>query len=264
MAITFDPSKYEIARGSVFLNPFDANDVPTGERHVGNAPAFAVAVESETADHYSSEAGLREKDDSTLIEINRTAKMTVDNMTSANVAMFLAGSEETVSQTADAVTAEAINGVVQGRFYQLGQSTSQPAGWRNVSAVVVKDDATPTPTTFTVGDDYEVDAALGRIRIVVGGAITSGTNLRIDYSKPATTWNRIKTGSSGQLRCALRIVANNAKGDNRDWYFPLVTLTPDGEIPVIAEGTDYSSMGFSVDILKPANAEAIYIDGRPA
>ncbi|MBW7896524.1 MAG: hypothetical protein H3C27_15560 [Opitutaceae bacterium] len=264
MAITFDANKYQIPRGRVYFDPFDANDARTGERHLGNCPAFAVAAESEKADHYSSETGLREKDDSTLIEINRTAKMTVDNMTAANVALFLAGSEETVSQTADAVVAEEIDGVVQGRFYQLGQSTSQPAGWRNVSAVVVKDDATPTPTTFTVGDDYEVDAALGRIRIVVGGAITSGTNLRIDYSKPATTWGRIKTGSSGELRGALRIVADNAKGDNRDWYCPLVTLTPDGEIPVIAEGTDYSTMGFSVDILKPANAEAIYIDGRPA
>ncbi len=46
-----------------------------------------------------------------------------------------------------------------------------------------------------------------------------------------------------------------------DFYFPLVSLAPTGELPVIAEGTDFSSMSFDVDILKPAGGEAIYVDG---
>ena len=35
------------------------------------------------------------------------------------------------------------------------------------------------------------------------------------------------------------IVADNASGTNRDWYMPSVTLTPSGELPIVAEDLGY-------------------------
>lgn len=58
-------------------------------------------------------------------------------------------------------------------------------------------------------------------------------------------------------------MSDNATGDQRDFYMPRVSLVPSGEIPVIAEGTDFAQMTFDADVLKPANGEAIYVDGMP-
>jgi hypothetical protein len=53
-------------------------------------------------------------------------------------------------------------------------------------------------------------------------------------------------------------------GTNRDWWFPSAALSPTGELPLIQDGTDYSQFGFDVEVLKPDNGEAVYVDGRAA
>jgi hypothetical protein len=263
MAVTYESNKYQIPRGRVYFDPYDSNDALTGERYLGNVPGFTVSVETESAEHFSSETGLRQKDAAILLEVTRTATMTVDNMSTVNVGMFLSGAESTVTQTSTTVSNEA-HTVLQGRYYQLGYTTGTPAGARVISAVTVTDAA--GTTTYDVGDDYNLDLDLGRIQIVEGGAIAaSGAQIiHVDYTRPAKSWDRVATGGEAQLYGAMRVVADNASGDNRDFYMPYVSLLPSGEMPVIAEGTDFASMQFTVEVLKPASMEAIYIDGRPA
>lgn len=261
MPLAYENTELQIPRGRVFFDPFDTNGNRTGERAFGNCPAFTLTVASTKFEHYSSETGLRQKDASATIEVNRTGKLSSDNMTAGNLALFLSGEEETVSQALGTVSNEA-HTVIQGRFYQLGQTESNPAGVRNVTAVVVTDVA--GTTTYIAGTDYNVDLPLGRLQIIKGGAIADADVVHVDYSRPVATWSRIKTGANSEITGALRIVADAAIGANRDWYMPKVTLTPDGDIPVIQDGTDAAKMGFGVEVLKPANAEAIYIDGRPA
>ena len=74
----------------------------------------------------------------------------------------------------------------------------------------------------------------------------------------------MKSGATAEVSGSLRVVADNASGTNRDWFMPKVTLTPSGDLPVIQEGTDFTTMEFGVEALKSANREALYIDGRPA
>lgn len=260
MAVTYASNEYQIPRGRVFFDPLDINDARTGERYLGNCPAFTVSVETEKAEHYSSETGLKQKDQTIVLQVNRTAEITCDNMSGANVALFLSGEESTVSQGSASVTNEAIS-VIPGRYYQLGQTDQNPQGARSVSAVVVTNVA--GTTTYALGTDYELDADLGRLHILAGGTIGTAT-IHVDYTKAVKTWSRITTGANSELKGVLRIVSDNASGANRDFVFPLVTLTPNGELPVIADGTEFAQVGFSVEILKPANAEAMYIDGRPA
>lgn len=262
MSITYERNQYQIPRGRVFFDPFDANDQPTGERPFGNCPGVTINIESEKADHYSSETGLRQKDASVVVEVSRAGELQCDNWSSSNLELFLAGTSETVTQNDDPVIDEE-HVVIQGRHYQLGRSVGNPAGARNVTELVVTSDDTE-PVPFAAGVDYEVDLAMGRIRIVPGGAIGDGDTILCSYEKPAATWDRVKTGAVSELRGALRVIADNASGANRDWYMPEVTLTPNGELPVIAEGVEFVPMGFSLEVLKPANGEAIYVDGRPA
>ncbi|MDQ7990179.1 MAG: hypothetical protein REI09_11155 [Candidatus Dactylopiibacterium sp.] len=260
MALKYEKNEYQIPRGRVFFDPFDAAGLRTGESPFGNCPSFSISIESTKTDHYSSETGLRQKDGSVVVEVNRTAQITCDNVSAENLARYLAGSIEEVSQAATAVTDEA-HTVLPGRFYQLGQTETNPAGARSVSALSVKDSS---DQLLTLGTDYAVDLELARLQILVGGAITDAEAVKVSYTPAAKKWKRIKTGAVTELAGALRVVADNAAGANRDYYGPSVTLTPSGELPVIADGTDWVTMTFDLELLKPANQEALYVDNRPA
>lgn len=260
MALTYSQNKYTIPRGRVFFNPINtATDEYMGELCMGNCPSLGLSIETEKAEHYSSETGLREKDASVVLEVKRTGSLTCDNMSGTNVALFLSGSTGTITQAGASVTDEVID-VIPGRYYQLGLGSSTPVGARKVSAVVVTNSA--GTTTYVAGTDYLLDADRGRLQILATGTIVAG-EIKVDYTKAATTWEGIRSGAAGELLGALRIVSDNATGDQRDFYMPRVSLVPSGEIPVIAEGTDFAQMTFDVDVLKPANGEAIYVDGMP-
>lgn len=261
MPITHITNEYAIPRGRVYFDRFDANGLPTGEIPLGNCPGFTFTAETEKAEHFSSESGLAEKDAALIVRVNRTGSLTCDNFSLANLALFVSGSTETQSQTAGDVADEA-HTVSPGRIYQLGADSGAPAGVRNITDVVVK--SADGVTTYVLGTAYNTDLELGRVQIIAGGPIAAATAVKISYKTTTKSWTRVKSGATAEVSGSLRVIADNASGTNRDWFMPKVTLTPSGEIPVIQEGTDFTTMEFGVEVLKAANREALYIDGRPA
>lgn len=261
MPIVHITNEYAIPRGRVYFDRFDANGLPTGEIPLGNCPGFTFTAETEKAEHFSSEAGLAEKDAALIVRVNRTGSLTCDNFSLSNLALFVSGDSETQTQASGTVTDEA-HTVLPGRIYQLGVSNDAPAGVRNITSVVVEPAA--GGAAYVAGTDYNTDLELGRLQIIAGGAISASTAVHVSYSRPAGTWTRVKSGSTAEVSGSLRVIADNASGTNRDWFMPKVTLTPSGEIPVIQEGTDFTTMEFGVEVLKASNREALYIDGRPA
>jgi hypothetical protein len=179
----------------------------------------------------------------------------------SNLALFVSGSQETQTQAAGSVTNE-VHTVTPGRIYQLGSSALAPAGVRNITTVVVTNAA--GTTTYALDTDYVLDLDMGRLQILPGSTIPAGTVVHVDYATTAKSWSRVKSGATAEVSGSLRVIADNASGTNRDWYMPKVTLTPSGDIPIIQEGTDFTTMEFGVEVLKSANLEALYIDGRPA
>lgn len=261
MPITHITNEYAIPRGRVYFDRFDANGLPTGEIPLGNCPGFTFTAETEKAEHFSSEAELAEKDAALIVKVNRTGSLTCDNFSTDNLALFVSGSTETQTQSAGDVTDEA-HTVHPGRIYQLGAGSGAPAGVRNITDVVVK--SADGVTTYVLGTAYNTDLELGRVQIIAGGPIAAATAVKVSYKTTAKSWTRVKSGATAEVSGALRVIADNASGTNRDWFMPKVTLTPSGEIPVIQEGTDFTTMEFGVEVLKAANREALYIDGRPA
>ena len=259
MALTYLSNQYAIPRGRVFFDPRDANEELMGEIYMGNCPGVNLSIDTEKAEHFSSEKGLREKDASLIVQVNRTGTITCDNFSAANFALWLSGTRTTVAQGATPVTAE-VRAVEPGRYYQLGATSASPLGVRNVSAVTVKN--VGATVTYIAGTDYNVDLETGRVQILAGGAIVAG-DVEFGYTPVAGTFEGVKSGAAAELSGALRIVSDNASGGNRDFYMPKVTLTPSGDLPIIAEGTDFVQMEFGLEVLKSANAEAIYADGRP-
>lgn len=259
MPIQHIKNDYLIPRGRVYFDPYNASEELTGEIPLGNCPGFTIAISTEKAEHFSSETGLKEKDGSWNLQVNREGSVTCDNFSPANAALWLSGTHEKKVQSADAVVGE-VRRVIPGRQYQLGATAANPLGVRNVTGVTVK--SVNGSTVYDAGTHYNVDLATGRVQIIEGGGISEG-DVAFGYTPVAATFDAVKSGGKAELQGALRVVSDNATGGNRDWYLPKVTLTPNGDLPLIAEGTDVVQMEFGLEVLKSANAEAIYCDGRP-
>lgn len=259
MPLTHVKNEYTIPRGRAYFDPYDANEELTGEIPFGNTPNTTLSISRESADHYSSETAASELDFTYEGRVDRTGALDVDNMSMQNYAWWLSGTKQAITQAATSVTGE-LRKVEPGRYYQLGAGVANPLGVRNVSAVTVKDEA--GTDTYDAGVDYNVDLETGRVQIIEGGGIVAG-KVQFGYTPVAGTFMRVKTGAKGQVMGALRIVADAAAGKNRDVYMPKVVLTPNGDLPLVTDSNDLVRLQFSMKVLKPANAEAIYADGRP-
>ena len=146
-----------------------------------------------------------------------------------------------------------------GLFYQLGTSPSLPAGLRNIKNVVIKKGAGFADTVAT--SDYQVDEDLGRVYILpTAVGITAETEVQITYDTDASTREQI-ISSSNSIYGAIRFVSNNPKGVNRDYYFPYVKLSPDGDYNL--KGDEWMTIGFTMEILKKGSLESVYVDTRP-
>lgn len=253
-------NNYVLGKGKLFFDPWDSSNNTTGERAFGNCPGFEISVNSTSLEHFSSESGIKQKDDEVLLEVTRSASITCDNITENNMALFIIGTASTPSQASGSVVDEVIT-VKKDRYYQLGYSTSNPSGVRNVSSVVVTDNA--GTTTYASGTDYTLDATLARIYIPTTSTITDAQVIKVDYTKAAVSRNQVQSASLTATTGALRFVADNPKGTNRDLYAPKVNLKPNGSYKWI--GDTWMEVAFNCEFLqKDTSTPALFIDGRAA
>lgn len=253
--------QYAILSGEMYFEPL-VNGVYQGERYLGNAPSAEISIEPQKLDHYDADTNEVSKDFSFATRVDRTMTLTLDELSEENAALFFSATASTVTQTATPVVDELHADVQQGRYYQLGQTTGNPTGVRNVSAVTVKVGA----STKTITTDYLLDAVRGRIYIVPGGGIANLDEVLVSYTPAANTRRRLASGAGTTVEGRMRFLANNLAGANRDYYFPSVSITPSGSFQLKGGGENpqVGTLTLAVEILKPANAEAIYIDGLPA
>lgn len=261
-----DLKNYVLGRGKVYFDPFAVSTKnKTGERYFGNTTEFNLTIESDKLDHFASDEGVKTKDDSVILELNRTGNMTTDNIATENAALFVLGDQSVVTQVSTPVTDESLGGtagvVLPDRYYQLGATSANPQGVRNVGSVSLTHDPSGTSTPLVLDTDYELDEVTGRVYFLDTSAIVNGTaDVQADYTPAAETRDRITTSAAASVEGALRFIAFNAKGKQKDFYFPFVTLTPTGDWAL--KGDDWQSMAFSVEVGELTGQAAIYIDGR--
>jgi hypothetical protein len=144
-----------------------------------------------------------------------------------------------------------------GERYQIGASPSAPSGVRGVSGVTIVKGATP----LVLGTDYTLDADSGGVVFLDSANISDGDDVVVTYDLLATSNNRIVTGASASINGALFYKSNNPEGAQFDYYWPKVTLKPDGDFQL--KGDDWQQISFTFEILKKdANTEAQYVNGR--
>ena len=251
--------------GYFYWDQEDANGNLTGERYVGQTPALTISAKAPNqGDVYSSDGPVEELLTTFSSRIDRTADLTMQNVELANVALFVEGDLAQKSTSAGSVTGEAIGPVTQGRWYQLGQDATNPAGVQMVQNVVVKDSV---PTTYVEGTDYEVDLDLARIYIIEGGSIADATSLLTDYDTTAVTWDQVASNNRAKQYGALRYVSDNTGGANRTLYAPRALLKPTGNM-VWNDRQNAATLQFQASFMRRSvngvYREALYVDGRAA
>jgi len=274
---------YTLGRGEVHFARFvGATQEPAGERYIGNTPELSLTIEQEVLDHFNSDHGIREKDESIALQVNRTGSFTTDNIKPPNVALFFFGTESTVTEVGETVVDETILAVEQGLTYQLGISTTRPAGAKGIvgdtddsnsagaftvqayndsNSILPGSDSNSGNASYVAVTDYVLDPELGRLYIVPGGGIADGASLVVNYTIKASTFSRVISGSQ-PVEGAMRFIAFNPTGDDIDYYFPWVKVSPNGDYALKSD--QWQTIPFNLEILKRSDREAIYADGRPA
>jgi hypothetical protein len=265
MALGTHIDKYTLGRGELYFAPFiSGTENPQGFRYLGNTPEFNLTINEEKLDHYSSDRGIREKDRSISLQVDRTGTLITDNISVENVAMFFFGETSTVTATSATVSNEVVKAAQKGLYYQLGVSTANPAGVRALDVhtvpttkIVLTDVA--GLITYTEGTDYIIDMDLAMLYITPNSTIVAGADLHVDYKTKASTRSRVISGSTA-IKGALKFVATNPEGEKIDYYFPYVSLSPNGDYAL--KGDEWQQIPLNVEIIKPASGPAIVAESR--
>lgn len=253
---------YTLGAGKLYFDRFDADDNPTGELYIGNTTSLTGTIDEEREEHYSSDEAERAKDESVVTRSDHTVGFTTDDISPENLAMLWKGTAEILAVSAITSTTEDIT-VLRGRWYQIGVTDAHPTGARSLTITAVTDDeATPVAIPGGAGGaNYDVDLELGRIFIKEDATdVADGDIIKVTYTAAAHS-REVIIASGEKIRGALRYVADNTKGVNRDDFWPLVELSPDGDFEY--KGDSWSEMSFTGEVLKKVGRERHYVDGRP-
>ncbi len=237
-------------------------DDGTGELYIAETPGFELSVTPESLVINSDDGPVAEPLLNISTGVTRNFTLNTKNIIDAALAMFLGATVSEKATTVASVTAKAINGgvaVVGGRWYQLGVDSTHPAGIRAIGSVVIETGA----TTHTLTTDYILDADLGRIYIVPSGGC-DGEILTSDYATTAVSWSQITSDDLGPKRGALRYIADNTAGANRDLFVPVCVMEPNGSVQFKSR-SEAQTLGFNVKVEKPTDGRAsVYINNRAA
>lgn len=241
---------YTIGRGKLYFDKFiPGTTTPTGERYLGNSPAVNVTSTYQDLPHYMSDYKVREMDDNFTLQTDRAGTFTLDNASIENLGLMFGSDAVPETGAAATASAETITGVKLGYYYQLGMDTATPDGVTNVSNVVVEVGATPA----VEGTDYTVDEVNGRIYILeTATAINDDDDLDVTYDVAASdTVLVIEEGE--QIEGSLRFIADNPKGNNKNYWWPYVRLQPTGDFAL--KGEQWQLMNFQFAVLTPKDGK---------
>jgi hypothetical protein len=256
------PQDQILGRGKVYFNQFaTGTKVGTGEKYLGNTPAFSLARADTALDHYDADEGLKVKDISVTLQSDMTGTIQTDNISVDNLALWFSGDLATVTQAAAAGPIAEPHTVQKGQWYQLGVDAQHPAGVTNVTTVTFKDDAS-TPAAIDAGN-FTVDLVNGRFMVNADAAdVEDGDLVNASYGLAAASFQTV-ISKGQQVYGALRFISANAYGPQRNYFAPYVKLTADGDFAL--KGDDWQTMSFTVEILKLDDVtERMYINGVPA
>ncbi len=254
--------QYVLGRGRVHFGRMlpGTKTVAKGREFLGNCPQINTTSSVDTLDHYSSTGGLRIKDASVDLQVNRTGTIQCDNIDPAVLALFFSGTEGLVTQVA-ATDQTTTRKLFKGYKYQIGATASNPIGVRNLSDFEITTSG-GSPVVVPAANNYTIDLARGILTILDNAVgITDDTSYILNYDIGASSYERV-IASNETVYGELYFEADNASGRNLDYFFPYVKLSPNGDLNLISD--EWMTAGFNFEILQLDGVTApLYISGQP-
>lgn len=267
----YPDKNYVLGRGELYFAPFDPGTrvASRGQEYFGNTTEINLTSETEMLDHFDSDHGIRVKDDSVQLELNRTGTFITDNVNPQNLSKWLSGSYNKVTVASATSQTQTFTGVRKGVRYQIGATGVNPTGLRGLATLSAVKVATPTNVPLVVGTDIAFDAETGGFTLLRGGVVITDAesdaedqDVIVTYDVTAHTFWQVKSGSQGQLEGQLFYKSFNPKGAQLDYLFPYVQLAPDGDMAL--KGDDWQNIPFRFEALKLNDTtESVYTNGRP-
>lgn len=251
-------NNYVVGKGKLFFNQFaKGTRVGPGLRYFGNTPTLDTTRTATALDHFSSEGGIKVKDDSIDIETNINGKFTCDNISGANIALWFGGVNSAIVQAASAAALTEVINVSPDAYYQVGTTPGNPAGVRGIGQYTLTMGATP----LVEGIDYTVAPASGLVHILPGSAVVvAPADVNVSYHTLAGAQSLVVEHGS-TIYGALKFIADNPKGVDRDYFYPYVKLTAGGTFAL--KGDTWQQCEFNYEALKLDDAtERCYIAAR--
>lgn len=250
-----DVNAYFLGRGKLWVAALSAG-LPdaNGWRDVGNVPEFALSMETERLDHQSSRSGLKVIDKSVVISQKANIQFALDQLSFDNLAMFLAGTTDTVAYTNPAIAGVTNEGggsaLKLGRWYDLIADNGQHAVDIAKANLSVREDPDGIPATLTQDVDYEVNEKWGMIRFLTaseGGGATEGNDwdFTLAADAGASVPQELKALKTSGQTVALKFIGENPANNDETIHcvFHQVQLSADGNLGLISD--EYAQMGFA-------------------
>ena len=262
------PGDYLLGRGIVYASTLAAS-IPDGNgwRDLGNAPEFAVTVESETLEHVSSREGLQVTDKEVVLSQTMKISFTLDEINDENLALFFQGATATHTNPAElgfAVTILSASCVL-ARWYDIIEVTTLERAYDMETADVLLENTTG-PVTLVEGTDYTIDLVMGRVFLLsTASNISAGDSLQVTVTAEATASSvqEVAGLTVGNTQLAIKFITENPASSNkqREYQFHTVTLASEGDYALI--GQEFATMGFSgtveSNVIADANAPFVRV-----
>lgn len=233
-----------------------------GFRDIGNAPGLSINLTSETLEHKSSRGGVQVTDLKIALSTTAAGTLQIDDMDPKNLAMFLLGTESTVTEEAASNVSETITNVEKGLGYQLGATGSDPSGTRKITidSVVTVTGSTP----LVAGTDYDVDLDRGYLVLLPGGTVVNDGNkaagITVQYDVVASARSQVVSGTT-EFFGSMFFQSMSDVGIRTDWLFPAIRLRPNGDLNLISE--EFLSVELSFEAIPVGTMAAVYANGQP-
>lgn len=246
-----------IGKGEVYFDQFVAGTkVGKGELYFGNTPSFTVSRGVTSLQQYVSYQGQKVEVEGVETLDTQSLSFTTDNISIENMAAAYGVAIDATAQASGGPITESFVAKKDG-WYQLGMS-QRPPGLRSVTGVLVKKAA----VTIALLNNYEVDAALGRVHVLIDAvAIAADDTIDITFSWSGVARSVVISGRRN-LFGSMRFLSNAPKGPKYNWFFPFVRLKGAGSIDLKSD--EWQQIGFTADVFKrdPAT-EYTYMEKIP-
>lgn len=240
---------YSLGRGKLYvakLNTSTGKPDADGYRDVGNVPDFSVSIDIEELLHQSSQSGLRVTDKRVVVSQTLNMSISLDELSSQNMALFFSGDTATVTNPAVAgFTANVLTADVKlGRWYDIVNASGARA--MDLIAANVTAREAGTPTVLVLGTDYKLDLKMGRIFIFsTATGIADGESLDVAVAATAgaaANLDQVKALTKSAEQLVVKFIGENPANNDQqvELEFHSVNLSAEGDFALI--GDDWSVM----------------------